>query len=82
MLSVNDAIKIAKQNNKNFVIDSYMESDTSYIFPITDPNGPNESDYFYEVNKNTGEHGTFDYWGSVFEDTGFEKVMKSLKKIG
>lgn len=82
MMSLEDAIKVAKQNNKGFIITKYMESDTSYIFPVTELNAPDCSDFFYEVNKSTGEHGVFDYWGNSMWDPEFGKVMNTLKEIG
>ena len=82
MISLKDAINIAKQNNEGFTITEYMESDTSYIFPVTAQNAPDGSDFFYEVNKSTGEHGVFDYWGNSMWDPKFGKVMETLREIG
>ena len=83
MVNLERAIEIAKKGHEKFVIDEYMESENSYIFPISDPNGPNESNFFYEVVKETGEHGVFDYWGLAFEQPDFiNTLMSTRKKIG
>ena len=82
MVDLKEAIGIAKESNKGFTITQVMESETSYIFPVTEENAPDGSEYFYEVNKTTGEHGIFDYWGNSMWNSDFGEVMKSLKEIG
>ena len=82
MLNLDKAIEVARSNNKGLIINKYMETEKSYIFPVITPNGADGSTFYYEVVKDTGDHGVFDYWGEIFDNPEFGKAIETIKEIG
>lgn len=82
MVSLKDAIAFVKQDTKGLIVDSYMETESQYIFPVKTPNGGDGTTYFYEVNKTTGDHGTFsDFWLKLMTDPAFGDVVSKAHKL-
>lgn len=82
MLSLDKAITIARENSKGSVINEYMDSGKTYIFPVVTPGGIDGSTYYYEVDKTNGDHGVCsDFWMRLFEDPEFGKAMNEVHKI-
>lgn len=82
MLSLEEAIAIARDNSKGSIIDEYMDSGESYFFPVETPGGTDGSTYYYEVNKTNGDHGICsDFWMRLFRDPEFGKAMNNIHKI-
>ena len=81
MLEIDEAIQIAKENNKGFLIKEYIDIKDRYIFPIVTVNGGDGTTFYYEVNKNTGEHGIFNFWSNMITNPDFRNVNKNRHKI-
>lgn len=82
MVSLNEAINIAKQNNKGLVIEEVMESEKEYIFPVMTPNGIDGSTFYCKVDKESGDYGTFDFWKEILTNPDFNKTEETIKRIG
>ncbi len=82
MIELKEALAIARKNNEGLIIEEYRDSGSSYIFLVITPNGMDGSAYYYEVNKETGEHRIFsDYWYKLMTDPEFGKAVKDIYKI-
>ena len=82
MISLEEAITIAKENSKGLEISVYMDSGESYIFPVYTPGGMYGSTYYYEVDKSTGKHGICsDFWFKLMTDVEFGKKVSEEHKI-
>ena len=79
MIELNSAIGIAKENNTGLIINEYIDARKSFIFPVITPNAPDGSTFYYEVNKETGDHGIFDYWGNLMFNPDFSNIDKPQK---
>lgn len=82
MISLKEAINIARENSKGLEISSYMDSGETYIFPVLTPGGIDGSTYYYEVNKSTGEHGIYsDFWFKLTTDVEFGEAVSKVYHI-
>lgn len=86
MVSLKEAVTTAKENSKGLIINEYMDSGESYIFPVITPGGMDGSTYYYEVNKSDGSHGVCsDFWFRLMTDLEFSKLVSktySIKEVG
>ena len=82
MISIEEAIKIARENSNGLEISTYMDSGESYIFPVVTPGGIYGSTYYYEVDKSTEEHGICsDFWIKLLTDVEFGEAVSKTYQI-